>query len=95
MPLKCGFVCLPARSCSNRSPTSTLPLTNLSVCLSVGQQVLRHSRLYESAAAYVTDQPPFLNGAVAAATRLPPLELLRALKAIEVMRAPRLNTLSV
>lgn len=47
-------------------------------------QVCRLSRLYESAPAYVTDQPPFLNAAAMVETVLPPLELLRRLKAIEV-----------
>ena len=47
-------------------------------------QVLRHSRLYESAAAYVTDQPPFLNAALAVRTELSPPELLTAIKQIEV-----------
>jgi len=47
-------------------------------------QVLRHSRLYESAAAYVTDQPPFLNAALAVRTTLSPPDLLTALKQIEV-----------
>jgi 2-amino-4-hydroxy-6-hydroxymethyldihydropteridine diphosphokinase len=42
------------------------------------------SRLYESAPAYVTDQPPFLNAAALVETALPPLELLRRLKGIEV-----------
>ena len=50
-------------------------------------QVLRHSRLYESAAAYVTDQPAFLNAAIAVHTNLAPKELLSALKSIEVRSA--------
>ncbi|KAL4451314.1 hypothetical protein ABPG77_009386 [Micractinium sp. CCAP 211/92] len=41
------------------------------------------SRLYESAPAYVTDQPPFLNAAALVDTALPPLDLLRRLKDIE------------
>ena len=45
--------------------------------------MIHRSRLYESAPAYVTDQPRFLNGAVVAATRLSPLQLLDQLKAIE------------
>ncbi|GIL43483.1 hypothetical protein Vafri_947 [Volvox africanus] len=49
-----------------------------------GVQVLRHSGLYETAAAYVTDQPSFLNAAVLARTNLTPRELLRALKQVEV-----------
>ncbi|GIL72513.1 hypothetical protein Vretimale_4299 [Volvox reticuliferus] len=49
----------------------------------LGVQVLRHSALYETAAAYVTDQPSFLNAAVLARTHLSPGELLRALKQVE------------
>ncbi|GLI68762.1 hypothetical protein VaNZ11_013253, partial [Volvox africanus] len=49
----------------------------------LGVQVLRHSGLYETAAAYVTDQPSFLNAAVLARTNLAPGELLRALKQVE------------
>ncbi|BDA42651.1 Folic acid synthesis protein fol1 [Coccomyxa sp. Obi] len=48
-----------------------------------GIEVVRHSRLYESAPAYVTDQPRFLNAAVAVKTSLQPRQLLRALKQIE------------
>ena len=47
-------------------------------------QVVRLSRMYESAAAYVTDQPAFINAAVAVQTSLQPEALLRALKEIEV-----------
>ena len=39
--------------------------------------------LVESAAAYVTDQPAFLNTVCALRTSLPPLELLGALKTVE------------
>ncbi len=46
-------------------------------------QVLRHSLLYETAAAYVTDQPSFLNAAIVARTELKPLELLDLLKGLE------------
>ncbi|DBA85065.1 TPA: hypothetical protein ACH3X2_005790 [Trebouxia sp. C0005] len=49
----------------------------------LGIQVVRQSRLYESAPAYVTDQPTFVNGAIAALTPLQPLELLDALKTVE------------
>lgn len=42
------------------------------------------SRLYESAPAYVTEQPAFLNAALLALTPLAPLELLAALQAVEV-----------
>ncbi|KAK9816707.1 hypothetical protein WJX72_004011 [[Myrmecia] bisecta] len=48
-----------------------------------GVEILRYSRLYESDAAYVTEQPAFLNGAVAASTELSPKDLLAALKDIE------------
>ncbi|MGE5476530.1 MAG: 2-amino-4-hydroxy-6-hydroxymethyldihydropteridine diphosphokinase [Bacteroidales bacterium] len=41
------------------------------------------SAIYETAPLYVTDQPAFLNMAVRATTRLPPMELLRALKHME------------
>lgn len=51
-------------------------------------QVVRQSRLYESAPAYVTDQPVFLNAALAVRTALPPRQLLAALKHVEVRRAP-------
>lgn len=47
-------------------------------------QILRYSRLYESAAAYVTDQPAFLNAAVAIQTDLEQEALLRTLKEVEV-----------
>jgi len=49
-----------------------------------GVRVVRHSCLYETAPAYVTDQPRFLNAAVLAHTRLPPASLLDSLKRIEV-----------
>lgn len=48
-----------------------------------GITVTRHGCLYESAPAYVTDQPHFLNSAVRAFTKLGPHELLKALKKIE------------
>ena len=51
-------------------------------------QVTHRSRLYESAPAYITDQPRFLNGAVVVATRLPPLELLDQLKTVEARCCP-------
>ncbi len=41
------------------------------------------SPVYESPAAYVTDQPVFLNAALIGATRLSPLALLWQIKAIE------------
>ncbi len=51
---------------------------------------VKQSLVYETAAAYVTDQPPFLNMAVLAETRLEPLPLLRELKRLETElgRAP-------
>jgi len=46
-------------------------------------RVVATSPLYETAAAYVTDQPSFLNAVVAVETALPPLEALAKLKAAE------------
>jgi 2-amino-4-hydroxy-6-hydroxymethyldihydropteridine diphosphokinase len=46
-------------------------------------QVERHSALYETVPAYVSDQPNFYNAAVLARTRLRPLQLLDTLKAVE------------
>jgi 2-amino-4-hydroxy-6-hydroxymethyldihydropteridine diphosphokinase len=46
-------------------------------------QVEAVSSLYETEPAYVLDQPRFLNGVLRGATRLEPMELLRALKEIE------------
>lgn len=57
---------------------------HLGLTVFVIPQVLRQSRLYESAPAYLTDQPRFVNGALAALTSLQPLELLDALKSVEV-----------
>ncbi|KAJ4831512.1 hypothetical protein Tsubulata_004745 [Turnera subulata] len=48
-----------------------------------GVNITRHACLYETAPAYVTDQPHFLNSAVRAVTKLGPHELLRVLKSIE------------
>ncbi|XP_052108138.1 folate synthesis bifunctional protein, mitochondrial isoform X2 [Arachis duranensis] len=48
-----------------------------------GIQVTRHACLYETAPAYITDQPCFINSAVRAVTKLGPHELLAALKRIE------------
>lgn len=45
---------------------------------------LATSPVYETAAWGYTDQPAFLNQALKAETRLPPLELLAHLKAIEI-----------
>jgi len=47
-------------------------------------RVVATSPLYETAAAYVTDQPSFLNAVVAVETALPPLEALSKLKAAEL-----------
>ncbi|KAF4365641.1 hypothetical protein F8388_007474 [Cannabis sativa] len=49
----------------------------------LGIDVVRHGCLYETAPAYVTDQPHFLNSAIRAFTKLGPHELLGALKKIE------------
>ncbi|KAG8644823.1 folate synthesis bifunctional protein, mitochondrial [Manihot esculenta] len=48
-----------------------------------GITITRHGCLYETAPAYVTDQPHFLNSAVRAVTKLGPHELLGVLKKIE------------
>lgn len=48
-----------------------------------GIKVLRHSALYETVPAYVTDQPSFLNAAVLARSQHAPMDLLRVLKDIE------------
>ncbi|KAL4346266.1 hypothetical protein GQ457_17G015350 [Hibiscus cannabinus] len=48
-----------------------------------GIHITRHGCLYETAPAYVTDQPRFLNSAVRAVTKLGPHELLDSLKTIE------------
>lgn len=59
---------------------------NLRAALTALEAVARieaTSAIYETAPLYVTDQPAFLNMAVRATTELAPLELLRALKAME------------
>ncbi|KAG4116337.1 hypothetical protein ERO13_D12G163500v2 [Gossypium hirsutum] len=48
-----------------------------------GIHITKHGCLYETAPAYVTDQPRFLNSAVRAVTKLGPHELLGVLKTIE------------
>ncbi|KAE8657401.1 Folate synthesis bifunctional protein [Hibiscus syriacus] len=48
-----------------------------------GIDIIRYGCLYETAPAYVTDQPRFLNSAVRAVTKLGPHELLGILKTIE------------
>lgn len=47
-------------------------------------QIEAVSSLYETEPAYVLDQPRFLNGVLRGSTALAPLDLLRALKQIEV-----------
>lgn len=49
----------------------------------LGVNITRHSCLYETEPAYVTDQPRFLNSAVRGVTKLGPHELLGVLKKIE------------
>ena len=46
-------------------------------------RILRTSYLRSTSPMYVTDQPPFLNGAVFVETRLCPIDLLRLLKRVE------------
>lgn len=48
-----------------------------------GIRITRHACLYETAPAYVTNQPHFLNSAVRAVSKLGPHELLGVLKKIE------------
>lgn len=55
----------------------------LSLLRQAGVQVFRHGCLYESAPAYFTEQPFFLNSAILAHTSLVPHDLLRVLKEIE------------
>lgn len=45
--------------------------------------VIKQSPVYETAAAYVTDQPAFLNMALIGETKLGPVELLTVLKKLE------------
>lgn len=79
-----------------QTPTSTVYLalgTNLGdrranlaaavVQLQASMQIERISSLYETAPAYVADQPRFLNAALCATTTLAPEALLDALKQIE------------
>ena len=47
-------------------------------------QVVRQSRLFETAPELVTDQPAFVNAAIAVKTDQTPEQLLSSLKAIEV-----------
>ncbi|PAN14022.2 hypothetical protein PAHAL_2G448300 [Panicum hallii] len=55
----------------------------LQMMKSSGVNITRHACLYETAPAYVTDQPRFLNSAIRGTTRLGPYELLKKLKEIE------------
>lgn len=55
----------------------------LQLMKSSGLKITRHACLYETAPAYVTDQPRFLNSAIRGTTRLGPHELLKRLKEIE------------
>ncbi|CAL4950221.1 unnamed protein product [Urochloa decumbens] len=55
----------------------------LQLMKSSGVSITRHANLYETAPAYVTDQPRFLNSAIRGTTRLDPHELLKKLKEIE------------
>ncbi|KAF8724376.1 hypothetical protein HU200_021408 [Digitaria exilis] len=55
----------------------------LQLMKSSGVSITRHANLYETAPAYVTDQPRFLNSAIRGTTRLGPHELLNKLKEIE------------
>ncbi|KAJ3674329.1 hypothetical protein LUZ60_004945 [Juncus effusus] len=48
-----------------------------------GIKITRHSCLYETVPAYVTDQPLFLNSAIRGLTNLGPHDLLKILKKIE------------
>jgi 2-amino-4-hydroxy-6-hydroxymethyldihydropteridine diphosphokinase len=52
-------------------------------CLAARLTISHVSSLYATAPAYVTDQPPFLNAALAGATALDPPALLAFLKEIE------------
>ena len=53
-------------------------------CESHAEQVMRQSRLFETAPEGVTDQPPFINAAMSVRTQLDPLQLLATLKEVEV-----------
>jgi 2-amino-4-hydroxy-6-hydroxymethyldihydropteridine diphosphokinase / dihydropteroate synthase len=55
----------------------------LKLMKSSGVNITKHACLYETAPAYVTDQPRFLNSAVRGTTKLGPHELLKLLKEIE------------
>ncbi|CAL5084082.1 unnamed protein product [Urochloa decumbens] len=55
----------------------------LQMMKSSGVNITRHACLYETAPAYVIDQPRFLNSAVRGMTKLGPHELLKKLKEIE------------
>jgi 2-amino-4-hydroxy-6-hydroxymethyldihydropteridine diphosphokinase / dihydropteroate synthase len=55
----------------------------LQLMKSSGVNITKHACLYETAPAYVIDQPRFLNSAIRGTTRLAPHELLKLLKEIE------------
>ncbi|RLN34421.1 folate synthesis bifunctional protein, mitochondrial-like [Panicum miliaceum] len=55
----------------------------LQMMKSSGVNITRHACMYETAPAYVTDQPRFLNSAVRGTTRLGPHELLKKLREID------------
>lgn len=55
----------------------------LSMMGKAGVCITKHANLYETAPAYVTDQPCFLNSAIRAFTKLGPHALLTVLKEIE------------
>ena len=67
-----------------RPPTHLPARPSAPFCTMPWLQVAQISRLYESAPAYVTDQPAFLNAAALVETRLDPLPLLQQLKGVEV-----------
>ena len=48
-----------------------------------GINITKHSCLYETAHAYVTDKPKFLNSAIRGKTNLGPIELLHSRKKTE------------
>lgn len=58
--------------------------TAISRLAAEGVAISRLSRLFETAPAYVEDQPRFLNAAAVIETDLAPRELLRCLKRAEV-----------
>lgn len=67
----------------------TLRRTLADLPVAIGGPILRVSRLYQSAPWGVTNQPPFLNLALAAETPLEPRPLLAAVKRLEVAAGRR------